>query len=144
MRTPYDAALRALDRDMDALKALIADATARLDGMQTLHEALTSQIARETELSATEWQFHADAYLARAREERRRLEALRHEAEVELTMLRRKAAQQYASIRAVGNAADTFRAEAERKLQSAEQAMLDDLTAARFVRRSREMRRARA
>lgn len=144
MRTPYDAALRALDRDMDALKALVADATARLDGMQTLHEALTTQIARETELSAVEWQLHADAYLTRAREERRRIETLRHDAEVELTMLRRKAAQQYASIRAVGNAADNFRAEAERALQNTEQAMLDDLTAARFVRRAREQRRARA
>ncbi len=144
MRTPYDAALRALDRDMDSLKALVADATERLDGMQTLHEALTTQIARETELSAVEWQLHADAYLMRAREERRLLETRRHEAEVELTMLRRKAAQHYASMRAVGNAAENFRAEAERALQNAEQAMLDDLTAARFVRRARELRRARA
>ena len=141
MRTPYDAALRALDRDMDALKGLIADATTRLEEMQSLHEALGSQILRERELSAMDWQLYAEAYLNRARAERRRLEQLRHDAEVELTMLRRQAAQQYASMKAIGNAADEYRAEAERAAQMAEQAMLDDLTAARFVRRARDLRR---
>lgn len=142
MRTPYDAALRALDRDMDALKGLIADATARLEEMQSLHEALGSQILRERALSAMDWQLYAEAYLDRARAERRRLEQLRHDAEVELTMLRRQAAQQYASMKAIGNAADQYRADAERALQTAEQAMLDDLTAARFVRRARDLRRS--
>ncbi|WP_422058422.1 hypothetical protein [Sphingomonas sp.] len=142
MRTPYDAALRALDRDMDALKGLIADATARLEEMQSLHEALGSEILRERALSAMDWQLYAEAYLDRARAERRRLEQLRHDAEVELTMLRRQAAQQYASMKAIGNAADQYRADAERALQTAEQAMLDDLTAARFVRRARDLRRS--
>lgn len=142
MRTPYDAALRALDRDMDALKGLIADATTRLEEMQSLHEALGSQILRERELSAMDWQLYAEAYLNRARAERRRLEQLRHDAEIELTMLRRQAAQQYASMKAIGNAADEYRAEAERVAQMAEQAMLDDLTAARFVRRARDLRRS--
>lgn len=141
MRTPYDAALRALDRDMDALKGLIADATTRLEEMQSLHEALGSQILRERELSAMDWQLYAEAYLNRARAERRRLEQLRRDAEIELTMLRRQAAQQYASMKAIGNAADEYRAEAERAAQMAEQAMLDDLTAARFVRRARDLRR---
>lgn len=142
MRTPYDAALRALDRDMDALKGLIADATARLEEMQSLHEALGIQMLRERELSAMDWQLYAEAYLNRARAERRRLEQLRHDAEIELTMLRRQAAQQYASMKAIGNAADAYRAEAERVAQTAEQAMLDDLTAARFVRRARDLRRS--
>ncbi|MBA4761515.1 hypothetical protein [Sphingomonas sp.] len=142
MRTPYDAALRALDRDMDALKGLIADATARLEEMQSLHEALGTQILRERALSAMDWQLYAEAYLDRARAERRQLEQLRHDAEIELTMLRRQAAQQYASMKAIGNAADAYRAEAERVAQTAEQAMLDDLTAARFVRRARDLRRS--
>ena len=142
MRTPYDATLRALDRDMDALKGLIADATARLEEMQSLHEALGAKILRERELSAMDWQLYAEAYLDRARSERRRLEQLRHDAEVELTLLRRQAAQQYASMKAIGNAADEYRAEAERVAQTAEQAMLDDLTAARFVRRARDLRRS--
>ena len=142
MRTPYDAALRALDRDMDALKGLIVDATARLEEMQSLHEALGIQILRERELSAMDWQLYAEAYLERARAERRRLEQLRHDAEVELTLLRRQAAQQYASMKAIGNAADQYRADAERVAQTAEQAMLDDLTAARFVRRARDLRRS--
>ena len=141
MRTPYDAALRALDRDMDALKTLIVDATIRLDEMQSLHEALSAKIVRERELSAMDWQLYAESYLDRARAERRRLEQLRHDAEVELTLLRRQAAQQYASMKAIGNAADQYRAEAERVAQTAEQAMLDDLTAARFVRRARDLRR---
>jgi phage shock protein A len=89
-----------------------------------------------------DWQLYAESYLDRARAERRRLEQLRHDAEVELTMLRRQAAQQYASMKAIGNAADQYKAEAERVAQTAEQAMLDDLTAARFVRRAREMRRS--
>lgn len=141
MRTPYDAALRALDRDMDALKGLIADATARLEEMATLHDALSTQIVRERQLSTMDWQLYGDAYLERARTERRQLEQLRHAAEVELAMLRRQAAQQYASMKAIGNAADQYKAEAERALQAAEQAMLDDLTASRFVRRAREARR---
>lgn len=142
MRTPYDAALRALDREMDELKALVAAATDELDRVQTLHEALDAQIARERQWGQGEWSLFAEAYLVRARAERTRLSQLRQDAEVELTLLRRKAAQQYASIRAVGGAADQFRADADAAFARAERVLLDDTTATRFVQRRRAQRRA--
>ncbi|MBW4330440.1 hypothetical protein KY084_06075 [Stakelama sp. CBK3Z-3] len=140
MKTPYDAALRALEHEMDALKRVIGAATQRLDEMQSLHEALEGQIVHEQKLATLDHMLFADAYLARARNERAMLNEQRCAAEAELAELRDKAAEQYASIRAVGNAADRYREEAERARDRAEQQLVDDVVAARFVRSMRHAR----
>tara|TARA_B100000678_G_scaffold198899_1_gene167071 strand:- start:63 stop:500 length:438 start_codon:yes stop_codon:yes gene_type:complete len=140
MKTPYDAALRALDQEMDALRRVIGAATQRLDDMRQLHESLENQIVHEQRLAAVDSLLFADAYLERARGERAKLARATAEAENELASLRVKATEQYASIRAVGEAADRYREDAERARDRAEQQLVDDVVAARFVRALRHSR----
>ena len=141
MQTPFDAALRALDRDMDRLQSRIDAASAELNSMRTLHEAIAAAVVAEERVSAGEWQLFADTYLAGARAERARLQQLRSAAEVELTLVRRAAAERFAKLQAVGSAAEHYRSQAEQVFASAEQQMIDDVSAARFARMARARRR---
>jgi len=134
MQTPYDAALRALDREMDALTQVIAASSARLDEARVLHHALTGRIAEEARLAARDSLLIGDPYLVRARGERARRGAEAETAAVELDLLRQRAARQYAAIRAVESAADQFRTDARQADDRQQQAMVDDIAAARFAR----------
>ncbi|WP_242184376.1 hypothetical protein [Sphingomonas sp. CARO-RG-8B-R24-01] len=134
MQTPYDAALRALDREMDALTQVIAASSSRLAEARLLHLALSEKIAAEARLAAGNCLLLSDSYLARARDERERRAAEADAAEVELDLLRHRAARQYATIRAVESAADVFRNEVRLAEDREQQALVDDMSAARFVR----------
>lgn len=141
MQTPYDAALRALDREMDALTQLIAASASRLEEARALHHALVEKIAAETRLAADDRLLIADPYLARARGDRAARAAEADAAAIELDRLRQRAARQYATIRAVETVADQFRTEAQRSEDRQHQALVDDMTAVRFVR-SRKAKRS--
>lgn len=134
MQTPYDAALRALDREMDALIQVIAASSARLGEARMLHHALIDKIVDEARLAAADSRLVGDAYLVRARGERERRGAEAETAAVELDLLRQRAARQYAAIRAVESAADQFRADVRQADDRQQQAMVDDIAAARFAR----------
>lgn len=134
MQTPYDAALRALDREMDALTQVIAASSARLGEARMLHHALIDKIVDEARLAAADSRLIGDPYLAHARGERDRRGAEAETAAVELDLLRQRAARQYAAIRAVESAADQFRAGVRQADDRQQQAMVDDIAAARFAR----------
>lgn len=140
MQTPYDAALRALDREMDALTQLIAASASRLEEARVLHNALVEKIAAETRLAAGDRLLIADPYLARARGDRERCASDARAATVELAQLRQRAARQYATIRAVETVADQFRTDVQRTEDRQQQALVDDRTAVRFVRLRRAKR----
>lgn len=137
MQTPYDAALRALDREMETLTHVIAASASRLEEARALHHALTERIVAEVRLAADDRGLVADAYLTLARSERDRRATEARAAEVELGQLRHRAARQYAAIRAVESAADTFRTDVHRAEDRQQQAMVDDIAAARFARMRR-------
>jgi hypothetical protein len=140
MQTPYDAALRALDREMDALTQVIAASSAQLAEARMLHHALIDKIADEVRLVAADSQLIGDLYFVRARGEReRRATEVEHVAS-ELDQLRQRAARQYAAIRAVESAADQFRTDAHQAEDRQQQAMVDDIAAARFARLRRLQR----
>jgi hypothetical protein len=137
MQTPYDAALRALDREMDALTQLIASSSSRLEEARTLHHALTDKIAAETRIVAGDVRLVADGYLAHARGSRDACAAEAEMAGIELDLLRHRAARHYATMRAVDTAAAQFRSEAQQVEDCRQQALVDDLAAARFARMRR-------
>lgn len=143
MRTPFDAALRALEREMDALRADIARGADRLHESERLHDALTAHVSEESAIACAHGAV-SGPYLVRMRDERSASATRHHEAEIVLALLRRRAAQQYASIMAVEGAAESYRHDAEQALARTEQALIDDAFAARFVRRMRDLRRAAA
>lgn len=68
MTTPYDTALRALQRDVDELRTAIGDAAQRLTEVKTHRQTLSDAIKRESCLAATDWTFSPAPYLARARD----------------------------------------------------------------------------
>ena len=140
MQTPYDAALRALDREMDVLTQVIAASSARLGEARMLHHALTDRIADEARLATADSGLIGDAYFVRARGERDQRAADAESAAIELDLLRHRAARHYAAIRAVESAAYQFRTEARQADDRQQQAMVDDIAAARFARLRRLQR----
>jgi len=143
MKTPYDTALRAMRRDVDDLRTAIGETNGQVIELDRRREALVARMHQEAALCSTDWTFPADAYLARAREQRETLAVERHAAETRLEELRHEAVERYGSLRAVEGAADVYRADAERALSAAEQAQADDFTGARFARQLRLVRESR-
>lgn len=144
MKTPYDAALRAMRRDMDDLRTVIGEARREASAIEQRRDALATDMRREAALTATDWTFPADAYLAHARGRRLALAAEQAEAEARLEVLRGRAMERFGSLRAVEGAADLFREDADRSLATTEQAGVDDFTGARFARQLRRERAARS
>lgn len=134
MKTPYDTALRALGRDIDALRAAIGVAVRRLDQAQAMHDSLSEAIVRESALAAGDWRLPLDGYRLHAYAERERLTAERRAAEARLDALRQEAAERYGAIRAMESAAGAFRDEAERAIATTEQGLSDDVVGARLAR----------
>lgn len=136
MKTPYDTALRALGREVDAARSAVQAAAERLSDAQTRRDAVATSIAREAAMAALHSAFPAHAYLKRAGAERDELTLLCAQADAALDALRDKARESYGSLRVMETAADTFRADANRVAATAEQGRIDDFAGARFSRLS--------
>ena len=134
MKTPYDAALRAIGRDVDDLRTSVGDAVRRLAELEARHQSLADAIVRESKLAAGDRTFSPAAYLARAHAEREQLSEASRAADAELEALRLQTIERYGSLRAIQGAADTYRGEAGRAAAAAEQTSVDDFAGARFAR----------
>lgn len=144
MKTPYDTALRALQREVDELRTSIGAATNQLARIETMRQTVDDAIRDEAALAAADWTFSPQAYLARARAERVRLAEERLAADARLEALRHEAMESYGSLRAIEGAAATYREEAERYAATAEQGRIDDFAGARFARALRRPQRGAA
>lgn len=142
MKTPYDTALRAMQREVDDLRVSIASTADRLVQIETMRRGISDAIRAESGVSASNWTLSPAAYFARARAERERLVAEERATEARLEKLRRQAMESYGSLRAVEETAGAFRADAARAAASVEQAAIDDFAGARFVRAMRDARQA--
>jgi len=144
MKTPYDTALRARQREVDDLRTTIGGATRKVAEAEALVQTLTETVAREKRIAAGDLVFSPAAYLARARAEASQLHEFRCTANAELDALRQQAMESYGSLRALEGAAEQFRVTAEREAATAEQASVDDFAGARFARALHRARQARA
>ena len=141
MRTPFDAALRALQIEMDELVAAIADTARRRAEAERRHAALVRLVTHERGLSASEWTLPQTIWLDRSRIEIDTLIHRQDAIDIELSALREQAIEQQASLRALEEAAARWIEEAARARDRAEQVQLDDLVAARMVAHGRAARR---
>lgn len=143
--TPFDTALRVQRREVDAVRVAITAAVELSDtaSAATTHHDVQLQQERATLAAAAAWLPSTDAWTARMKIERLRLVEQQKIAEARLSGLRAQAAEVYGKMRAIEGAADRFRTEAERAAEAAEQAGIDDIAAARFLKTLREQRRRR-
>lgn len=140
MKTPYDSALRAMQREVDALRSSIGEVAERLAEVETMRQAVSDAIRHESAMASLDWSLSADGYFTQARARRERLAEERRAAEARLDLLRHEAVKRYGSVRAMEGAAGEFREEANRTIATAEQARVDDFAGARFARDMRLIR----
>lgn len=137
--TPFDTALRVHRREVDALKASISTEVERITTLD--HQARThDDTLRQERALAYAMPFATDAYAARMKAERIRLDEAAHLAQARLGKLREQTVEVYGTMRAIEGAAERFQDEADRTAAVAEQGVIDDLAAAKFLAARRKER----
>ena len=144
MKTPYDSALRLYRREMDEMRVSISVQVDQLAHVEQRREALGAAMRREAELAAADWAFSSNAYLTRMSAQRESLARDRAMIDARLNNLRRRATETYGSLRAIEGADHRYRDESDRATARAEQADIDDFSAAGFTRALNARRRAGA
>jgi len=130
--TPFDTALRVQRREVDAVKVSISVEVETITTLTNQTYAHDVRMREERALAATV-PIASDAWRLRMKAERARLDQQAQLANMRLTTLRAQAVEAYGTMRAIEGAADRFKDEAERVAAGAEQAMIDDIAAAKLV-----------
>ncbi len=134
MKTPYDSAVRIREREAGEVRLAISDQNSRLTEVEASRRTIDCALARETELAAADPMLSTFGYLSRMQAERARLDEHRRAIQQRLDRLRDEAAATYGSLHAIQTAAAGYREEQYRAAASAEQAGIDDLSSAAFIR----------
>ena len=133
MKTPFDTAMRVQRREIDEMGAAINAQVRRLNEIERAQEYNRCKIADEAAVAGEGLAMPSYAYMERIRAERSRLA---HDSSIQgarLETLRVAATEAYGAFRAVEVAAEAYREEADRRSANAEQARIDDLSAAAFL-----------
>ena len=131
--TPFDTALRVQRREVDAVKVSISVEVERITTLETQARAHDATMQQERALAYL-LPFASDAWTARMKAERARLDEAAYLAQARLGRLRAQAVEAYGTMRALEGAAERYEDEAERTIALAEQSAIDDIAAARFLR----------
>jgi hypothetical protein len=142
--TPYDAALRLRQREMDDMRVSISVEVNQLVVIERRRDAIDDSVRAEVQLAFADHGFSAHAFVARMRAQRDALSRDRAAVDARLNSLQLQAAEAYGSLRAIEGAAGRYRDEVTRVAATAEQSQIDDFSAARFTRALRDARRIRA
>lgn len=137
MKTPFDAVLRLRQRQIDAMRLAISAEMNQLEAIGQQHHAINVALREEADLAASDWRYAVPAFGARMRAQRAQLVSDAMAIGTRLGELRREAAKAYGEMAAIEGAADRFRDEANQVVARAEQAQIDDFSAARFNRMKR-------
>lgn len=135
MKTPFDTAQRVQHRAVETVRVAISVEVERHSRIESEAGALVESIARERAMAHAAGWISTDAWLARMRAERARLQREARSAEARLAALRAQAAEAYGAMSVIDGAVDRHRAEAARAEDVSEQGRLDDMAAARLARR---------
>lgn len=133
MRTPYCAAIGLQRREVDELRISIGVELGRLSEVERRRSQIDADMRRERSVAAEAFEVPATAYFALVRAERTRLEESQRTIDARVTRLRSQAREAYGSLSAVEGAAERYRDEETRRIESAEQAAADDRSAASFL-----------
>ncbi|MEE4452372.1 hypothetical protein [Novosphingobium resinovorum] len=134
MKTPYDAALRVRQRELDEVSSAIRAEAGALGAVEQERMRVATALAREADLAASDLALASPGWQRRMRGERQALSARETELQARLDALREVAVDAYGVLRGIENAADDYRAEAQRSEAAAEQSATDDISAAAFLR----------
>ncbi|WP_232493727.1 hypothetical protein [Novosphingobium kaempferiae] len=140
MKTPYDAALRVRQRELDEVSSAIRSEAGVLGAVESERAQVLAALRREADLAAADLTLVSPGWQRRMRGERQALSARQVELEARIAALRTVATDAYGVLRGIENAADDYRAEAARSEAAAEQSASDDLSAAAFLRTLRAQR----
>ncbi|GHH23240.1 hypothetical protein GCM10008023_33980 [Sphingomonas glacialis] len=143
MTTPYDAALRLRQREIDDVRVLITIEVNQMTLLDGQRAAIDTSVRAEVELAGSQHVFSAHAFVARMHVARAELGHQRAASDARLTALRAQAVEAYGSLSAIGAAADRHRAETLRMAAIVEQGQIDDFSATRFTRAFTAARRLR-
>ncbi|MHA6720072.1 hypothetical protein ACX40Y_11550 [Sphingomonas sp. RS6] len=138
--TPFDTALRVQRREVDAIKVSISVELERIASLE-LQQRDQIERMRDERMVAHALPFATDAWLAAAKRQREAIEQAAEMARARLTTLREQAVEVYGTMRAIEGAAERYQQEADRAVEAAEQAAIDDIAAARFLRERRKRAR---
>lgn len=141
MKTPYDAALRVQQREIDEMSAAISTHSGVLCEVEKARDRVSVSMTQEAGVAAGDLAVCSHAYLQRMRGERRQLSARQVLLKARLDELRDMAVDAYGTFRAIETAANGYRQDAERVIANAEQAGIDDFAALSFIKARRSMRR---
>ncbi len=134
MKTPFDAVLRLRQRQIDAMRLSIRAEANQLEALGQRHRAIETSLRDEADLAASDWRCAAPAFGDRMRAQRAQIVHDAVAVGTRLQRLRRDAAKAYGEMAAIEGAADRFRNDAALVAAKAEQAQIDDFSAARFNR----------
>lgn len=134
--TPFDTALRVHRREVDAVKVSISIEVERITTLEAQSRAHAER-AREERALAASLPIASDAWAARMKYERIRINEAAHLAQARLGQLRAQAVEAYGTMRAIEGAAERYQNEVDRTAATAEQTGIDDIAAARFLRARR-------
>lgn len=145
MKTPYDAALRVQQREIDEMSVAISREAGVLAAVEQARVDADAAMRREANLAGADmsagFTIPSHGYFARKRAEQRQLTGLQAELSARLEAMRSEAVEAFGTFRTIESAADAFRQEAERAQANAEQAGIDDLAASAFLKARKAMRR---
>lgn len=137
MKTPYDAALRVRQRELDAVSRAIRSEAGVLGAVEQERTRVATTLRSEAELAANDLTLVSPGWQRRMQGERQALTARQAELQVRLDALREIAVDAYGVLRGIETAADDYRAEAARTAAAADQSASDDISAAAFLRNLR-------
>lgn len=141
MKTPYDAALRLHQRELDEVSRSIRVEAGALDHVERERARVAAKARTEADLAAGDLALSSPGWQRRVQGEKQALSARQRELQARLDALRELAVDAYGVLRGIENAADGFRTEAARIEAAGEQAASDDLGAVAFLRGVRARRR---
>ncbi|TXC69646.1 hypothetical protein FSB78_00710 [Sphingomonas ginsenosidivorax] len=144
MITPYDAALRLRQREMDAVRLSISVEVNQIVLLDRHRDTIDRTVRQELSLAGSDPMLSAHAFAGRMRAQREALGRDRQASDGRLAVLRAQAADAYGAVRAIEGAALRHREDAARLAAVAEQSQMDDFAAAGFARARHAARRARA
>lgn len=134
MKTPFDSALRVQQRSMEAIRIAISLEISQQTELERAEAALIDSMRRESAIAAQQTLAASSEWLVRMRAHRQQLRLDAEGSRMRLALLRAQAAEAYGTMHAIENAAERHRENATREEAGAEQARLDDFSAARLVR----------
>jgi hypothetical protein len=138
MKTPYDAALRLRQRELEGMSNAIRTEAGTLAELERAQSRMRAMLADEADLAAGDFALSSPAWLARVRGQQRDIDGRRAVSQSRIDQLRDLATDAYGILRGIETAAEGFRAERSRAEAVAEQGLVDDLGAVAFLRARRE------